>query len=70
MKLTSKYIWDYDVKKLDLSNPAVLRWYLERKIKHGDWEALDKETLKKHLPELKINPYLKQILLDFLKSHG
>jgi len=56
MKLTEKYIWDYDVKKLDLSNPEVLIWYLERKIEYGDWESLDRKTLKKYLPRLKINP--------------
>lgn len=70
MKLTKDYIWDYDVKKLDLSNPEVLKWYLKRKIEYGDWEVLDKETLKQYLPKLKINPYLKQILRNFLKTHA
>lgn len=70
MKLTDKYIWDYDIKKLDLSNPNVLIWYLERKIEHGDWEVLDKKTLKEYLPKLKINPYLKQILRNFLKKYA
>lgn len=68
MKFNSKYIWDYDVKKLDLTKPDVLRWYLERKIEYGDWGALDKKTLKKYLPKLKINPYLKQILRGFLND--
>ncbi len=70
MKLTKNYIWDYDVKKLDLSNPRVLLWYLQRKVEHGDWEVLDKKTLKKYLSRLKINVYLKQILRNFLKKYG
>ncbi len=69
MKLTKKYIWDYDVKNLDLSKPSVLLWYLKRKIDYGDWEALDRKTLKKYLPKLKINPYLKEILKSFLKKY-
>jgi hypothetical protein len=68
MKLSSKYIWDYDVKNLDLSNPRVLIWYLERKITCGDWDCLDKKTLKKYLPKLKINPYLKEILNKFANA--
>jgi len=70
MKLNSKYIWDYDIKGLDLDNPKVLIWYLERKINYGDWESLDKKTLGKYLPKLKINPYLKHILRGFLKKNG
>lgn len=70
MKLTKDYIWDYDLKSLDLSKPAVLLWYLKRKIEYGDWEVLDRKTLKKYLPKLKINPYLKQILESFLKKYG
>lgn len=68
MKLTDKYIWDYDVKNLDLSNPRVLVWYLQRKIEYGDWEVIDKKTLKKYLPKLKINPYLKNILRKYLNE--
>ena len=70
MKLTQKYIWDYDIKKLDLKNPDVLIWYLQRKIEYGDWEVLDRKTLKKYLPKLKINRYVKQILQSFLKQYG
>ena len=70
MKITKDYIWDYDVKNLDLLKPEVLLWYLKRKIEHGDWETLDKKTLKEHLPKLKINPYLKKILRDFLRKYA
>jgi len=69
MRLTKDYIWDYDVKKLDLEKPEVLLWYLKRKIECGDWEVLDQKTLKQYLPKLKINPYLKQILKEYLKNN-
>lgn len=68
MKVNKKYIWDYDVSSLDLSKKTALIWYLERKINHGDWKSLDKKTLKKNLPKLNINPYLKKILKNFLKK--
>jgi hypothetical protein len=70
MKLSRKYIWDYEIKKSDLKKPNFLKWYLERKIEYGDWEALDKRTLKENLAKLKINPYLKEILSEFLKRYG
>jgi hypothetical protein len=70
MKLSRKYIWDYEIKKSDLKKPGFLKWYLERKIEYGDWEALDKRTLKENLAKLKINPYLKEILIGFLKLYG
>lgn len=70
MKLTRDYIWDYDVKKLDLQNPKVLLWYLKRKIEFGDWGVLDRKTLKKYLPKLGIDRYLKNILVDFLRKNG
>lgn len=70
MKITKNYIWDYDVKNLDLSKKDVLLWYLKRKIEHGDWEVLDRETLRKYLKKIKINPNLKKILNNFLKKSG
>jgi len=66
MKLTKKYIWDYDIKNMDLSDPEILLWYLKRKIEYGDWEALDRKTLKKYLPKIEIDFYLKNILDNFL----
>jgi hypothetical protein len=68
MKLTKKYIWDYNIKRMNLKNPDVLKWYLERKIQFGDWGVIDKKTLKKHLPKLRIDPYVKRILKDFVKN--
>ena len=70
MKLTKDYIWDYDVGNLDLSNPEVLLWYLKRKVEYGDWEALDRNTLKKYLAKLEINHNLKEILQTFLKKYA
>lgn len=69
MRPTKKYIWEYDVSNLNLSDPEVLRWYLERKIQFGDWSALNKQILKKQLPYLKIDKYLKIILSDFLQKY-
>lgn len=70
MKKTKKYIWDYDIKSLNLENKKTLLWYLKRKIEYGDWESLDRRTLKKYLPQLKIDPYLKNILKDFLQKYA
>jgi len=70
MKPTKKYICEYDVSNLDLTMPDVLRWYLERKIQYGDWSAIDIQILKKELPHLKIDKYLKNILFQFLKKYG
>lgn len=62
MKKTGAGIWDYNVKNLDLSNPAVLKWYLERKIRVGDWQSLDQKTIIHYLPNLNINKYVKKVL--------
>lgn len=62
MKKTKTGIWDYDYKSLDLNNPIVLKWYLERKIQVGDWQSLDQKTIIKYLPKLNINPYVKKVL--------
>lgn len=70
MKITKKYIWDYDIKKLNFKQQEVLLWYLKRKIECGDWGVLDRKTLKKYLPKLEINPYLKQILREFLRKNA
>lgn len=62
MKKSKTGIWDYDYKSLDLNNPIVLKWYLERKIQVGDWQSLDQKTIIKYLPKLNINPYVKKVL--------
>jgi hypothetical protein len=48
MKLSRKYIWDYEIKKSDLKKPGFLKWYLERKIEYGDWEALDRRSSQRN----------------------
>ena len=62
MKKTKTGIWDYDASNLDLSNPTVLKWYLERKIQVGDWQSLDQKTIAQYLPQLNINRYVKKVL--------
>lgn len=67
-KKVNKIFWDYDVRKMDLSNPKVKIWYLNRKLRFGDLLGLTKTDLKKYLPKLDINPSLKELLTNFLKT--
>jgi len=68
-KRTNKIFWDYDVRKMDLSNPKVKIWYLNRKLQFGDLSGLNRIDLRKYLPKLNINPSLKELLRNYLKSH-
>lgn len=68
MKVDKKYIWDYDTASIDLSKPAVLRWYISRKIDFGDWKSLDSKLVEKHLVHLTIDPTLKQMLQSYYAS--
>lgn len=61
--------WDYDIKKMDLKNPKVKRWYLSRKLAFGDLKGIKKTDLKKHLPKLNINASLKELLQNYFKHH-
>lgn len=70
IKKSQKGIWETDVKTLNLSNPKVLKWYLERKIAVGDWGALDRTTLAPMLSKLSIDVRIKALIKDFLHSHG
>ncbi|TSC94942.1 MAG: Uncharacterized protein Athens101428_67 [Candidatus Berkelbacteria bacterium Athens1014_28] len=65
MKVDKKYIWDYDIKTLDLKNPLVLRWYLARKVNFGDYKSLDSSVLKKNLSKLDIDPTLKMMISKY-----
>lgn len=68
---SQKGIWETDVKTINLSNPKVLKWYVERKIEVGDWRALDSSTLARMLGKLSIDTRLKELLQDFIKTaHG
>lgn len=65
MKVDKKYIWDYDTKTLDLTNPATLRWYLSRKVSFGDYKSLDSKVLESNLSKLDIDPTLKKMISKF-----
>ncbi len=65
-----KIFWDYDLKKMDLSNPKIKLWYLNRKLMFGDLNGIKKSDLKKYLKNLNINPYLKELLKNYLKSNA
>jgi len=65
MKSNQKYIWDYNIKPADFKKPAVLKWYLSRKINFGDWQSLNSKQIKKHLNSLDIDPTLKQMLKKY-----
>ena len=69
-RINKKIFWDYDVKKMDLSNPKVKIWYLNRRLQFGDLLGLTKTDLKKYLPKLDINPSLRELLQNFLKTHA
>lgn len=60
-------IWDYDISKMNLDDPEVIKWYLKRKIDFSDWESIDREILRKYLPDLNINPFMKKLLTQFLQ---
>lgn len=71
MQIANKAIfWDYDMNKMDLNNPEVKKWYLERKLKFGDFTDISKKDLKKYLPRLEIDPSMKESLQNFLKKYG
>lgn len=68
LRKSQKGIWETDVKTINLSNPKVLKWYLERKIEVGDWKALDRQTLSRMLGKLSIDARLKELLQSFLRD--
>lgn len=70
IRKSQKGIWETDVKTINLSNPKVLRWYLERKIEVGDWKALDRATLARMLGKLSIDIRIKELIKNFLRSYG
>lgn len=61
--------WDYDLSKMDLSNPKIMVWYLSRKLRFGDLSGITKIDLKKYLPELDISQSLRELLKNYLKSN-
>lgn len=72
MKVTRRekqIFWDYDLKKIDLSNPKIMIWYLSRKLRFGDLSGITKMDLKKHLQDLDISQSLRELLKNYLKSN-
>jgi len=68
--LNKAIFWDYDLSKANLSNPKVKIWYLTRKLQFGDFSGIVKDDLQKYLPELNIDPNLKELLQNYLKSNA
>ena len=72
MKATRKekqIFWDYDLNRMDLSNPKIMIWYLNRKLKFGDLSSITKKDLKKYLLKLDISQSLRELLKNYLKSN-
>ncbi|TSC95525.1 MAG: hypothetical protein Athens101410_479 [Parcubacteria group bacterium Athens1014_10] len=62
--------WDYNLNNLDLKNPHVKTWLLNRKLKFGDLSDISKKDLKKFLSVLKIENSIKELLQNYLKSNA
>lgn len=70
MKGAKKSIfWDYDISKIDLSDPKAKLWYLTRKLQFGDFSDITRKDLKQYLPKIKISQSLKNLLKNFLNSN-
>lgn len=68
--MASLAIWDYDTSKLDLTDPVVKRWYLNRRLSFGDLRGLSKTDLKENFDQLKIDASLKELLKNFLHKYA
>ena len=68
LAINQKLIWDYDLKKTSLKQPEVLKWYLERQLMFGELTGLSAKTLKQLLPDLTIQPSLKELLHNYLSN--
>jgi len=68
MRIIDKTVWDYQIKKKDLKDPKILKWYLERKINFGDWSGVKAKELKKYLAHLKIDSSLKKLLIEYFAT--
>jgi len=62
--------WDYNIDKIDLKNPKIKTWYLERKLKFGDFSGISKKDLKKYISKINIDSSLKQLIKNFLKKYA
>lgn len=68
-KFNKAIFWDYEINKAKFSDPKVKLWYLTRKLQFGDLSGITKADLKKYLSKIKINPSLKELLQNFLRSN-
>lgn len=57
--------WDYDKIEYDKQANADLIWQMERAVNYGSEEKIDRDLLKKCLPEMKI-PDDKRAFLELL----
>jgi hypothetical protein len=62
--------WDYDLRKADFKNPKIVLWYLNRKLRFGDFSGIKKSDLKKYLFRLEINSSLKELLQNYLAKYA
>jgi len=69
-KSNQTIFWDYNLNKSNLSDPKIKSWYLSRKLRFGDLSGIKKSDLKKYLSKLNINPSLKELLQNYLKSNA
>lgn len=65
-KFNKTIFWDYDIDKMDLNNSKVKLWYLNRKLEFGDISGITKKDLKKYFRQLNIDPFLKELLQNYL----
>lgn len=68
-RVKNPIFWDYDLSNADLSNPETKIWYLNRKLQFGDFSDIAKKDLQEYLPKLDIDPSLKELLQNYLKSN-
>lgn len=68
LRRSGRGIWDYDIRRLDLSDPRIRAWYAQRKIETGDWRALNRRILRETLPKLSLDPHLRGLLQRFLNE--
>jgi hypothetical protein len=62
--------WDVDIKKIDLKDDKTKKWFLTRKLNFGDLSGIKNADLKRHLPGLKIDRSLKELLTNYLSKNA
>ena len=66
-----KVVWDYQLPKgWKPKTDSQWRWFLVRKINHGDFSGLKKEMLGKYFPKIKtyLDPGKRAMLENFFKK--